>query len=285
VRAFLQVQNGCNHRCTFCVIPYARGNSRSVPMGSVIAEARRLAASGIPELVLTGVDLTAYGGDLPGAPTLGQLVRKLLAMVPQVRRLRLSSIDTIEADGDLMRAIAEEERLMPHFHVSAQSGDDLILKRMKRRHTRTDTISFCRSVRALRPNASFGADLIAGFPTETDDMFQRSIDLVDEAGLSSLHVFRFSPRAGTPAARMPQLDRNLVKERAARLRAKGDEVARHRRLSLLRGEQTLLVERPGMGRSECFMPVVFESVAAPATFVRCRISGTRDDALTADVAA
>jgi len=285
VRAFLQVQNGCDHRCTFCIIPYGRGNSRSVPMGSVIAEAKRLAASGIPELVLTGVDLTAYGADLPGSPTLGQLVRKLLAMVPQVRRLRLSSIDTIEADGDLMRAIAEEDRLMPHFHLSVQSGDDMILKRMKRRHTRADTISFCKSVRALRPNASFGADLIAGFPTETDDMFQRSVDLVDEAGLSNLHVFRFSPRAGTPAARMPPLDPKLIKDRAARLRAKGEEAARQRRLSLVLSEQTLLVERRAMGRSECFLPVLFDADAAPATFVRCRISGTRDQALTADIAA
>jgi len=285
VRAFLQVQNGCDHRCTFCVIPYARGNSRSVPMGSVIAEAKRLAASGIPELVLTGVDLTAYGADLPGSPGLGQLVRKLLAMVPEVRRLRLSSIDTIEADADLMRAIAEEERLMPHFHLSAQSGDNLILKRMKRRHTRADTISFCKSVRALRPNASFGADLIAGFPTETDAMFQHTIDLVDEAGLSGLHVFRFSARAGTPAARMPQLERSLVKERATRLRAKGEEAARLRRASLVATEQSLLVERAGMGRSECFMPVVFEADAAPATFVRGRITGLRDGALLADVAA
>jgi threonylcarbamoyladenosine tRNA methylthiotransferase MtaB len=285
VRAFLQVQNGCDHRCTFCIIPYARGNSRSVPMGSVIAEARRLAEGGFPELVLTGVDLTAYGADLPGSPSLGHLVRKLLAMVPEVRRLRLSSIDTIEADGELMRAIAEEERLMPHFHISAQSGDDLILKRMKRRHTRADTISFCKAVRALRPNAAFGADLITGFPTETEAMFQRTIDLVDEADLSSLHVFRFSPRAGTPAARMPQLDRNLVKERAARLRAKGEDAARRRRLAFVLSEQTLLVERPGMGRSECFMPVVFEADTAPATFVRCRITGTRDDALLADIAA
>ena len=285
VRAFLQVQNGCDHRCTFCIIPYARGNSRSVPMGSVVAEAKRLTASGIPELVLTGVDLTAYGADLPGSPGLGQLVRKLLAMVPEVRRLRLSSIDTIEADGDLMRAIAEEERLMPHFHLSAQSGDDLVLKRMKRRHTRADTISFCDSVRALRPNASFGADLIAGFPTETEAMFQRSMDLVNEAGLSSLHVFRFSPRMGTPAARMPQLDSSLVKERAARLRAKGEDVARHQRLSLVSSRQTLLVERTGMGRSECFMPVDFDGDAEPATFLHCRITGMRDDALVADVAA
>jgi threonylcarbamoyladenosine tRNA methylthiotransferase MtaB len=284
VRAFLQIQNGCDHRCTFCTIPYGRGNSRSVPMGAVIAEAKRLAASGIPELVLTGVDLTAYGADLPGAPTLGQLVRKALALVPQVRRLRLSSLDTIEADDDLMRAIAEEERLMPHFHISAQSGDDLILKRMKRRHTRTDTIAFCKSVRALRPNASFGADLIAGFPTETEAMFQRSVDLVDEAGLSSLHVFRFSPRAGTPAARMPQLDKKLIKERAARLRAKGVEAAMQRRRSLVSSAQTLLVERTGMGRSECFMPVVFAGDVAPATIVRSRITGMRGDALTAAIA-
>jgi len=285
VRAFLQVQNGCDHRCTFCIIPYARGNSRSVPMGSIIAEAKRLAEGGIPEFVLTGVDLTAYGADLPGHPSLGHLVRKLLAMVPEVRRLRLSSIDTIEVDDDLMRAIADEERLMPHFHISAQSGDDLILKRMKRRHTRADTISFCKSVRALRPNAAFGADLIAGFPTESDAMFQHTIDLVDEAGLSGLHVFRFSPRAGTPAARMPQLDHKLAKERAARLRAKGEEAARLRRVALVSTEQSLLVERAGMGRSECFMPVIFEADAAPATIDRCRITGTRDDALLADVAA
>jgi threonylcarbamoyladenosine tRNA methylthiotransferase MtaB len=188
-RAFLQVQNGCDHRCTFCVIPYGRGNSRSVPMGAVVNEARRLVEAGFPEIVLTGVDLTSYGSDLPGAPGLGALVEKILRLVPDLKRLRLSSIDSIETDATLMRMIADEERLMPHFHLSAQSGDDMILKRMKRRHARADTIAFCDAVRALRPDAAFGADLIAGFPTETDAMFENSLKLVDDAGLSSLHVF------------------------------------------------------------------------------------------------
>ena len=283
VRAFLQVQNGCDHRCTFCIIPFARGNSRSVPMGAVIDEARRLTARGIPEIVLTGVDLTAYGIDLPGSPTLGQLVRKLLALVPDIKRLRLSSIDTIEADQDLMRAIAEEERLMPHFHLSAQSGDDLILKRMRRRHTRSDTIAFCRTVLGLRPSAAFGADLIAGFPTETDDMFQRTLDLVDEAGLTQLHVFRFSPRAGTPAARMPQVAPKIAKERARRLRDKGLAAAKRRQLSLVGSEQSLLVERSGLGRSECFTPISFDGKAAPASFVRCRVKELSGGQLKAEL--
>ncbi|HEY0106441.1 MAG TPA: tRNA (N(6)-L-threonylcarbamoyladenosine(37)-C(2))-methylthiotransferase MtaB, partial [Rhizomicrobium sp.] len=191
-RAFLAVQNGCDHRCTFCIIPFGRGNSRSVAVEAVVAEARRLGEAGYRELVLTGVDLTAYGADLPGAPTLGELVRAVLRQVPDVKRLRLSSLDSIEADATLMAAIAEEERLMPHFHLSVQSGDDLILKRMKRRHSRADTIAFCARVRGLRPEAAFGADLIAGFPTESEDMFQRTMKLVDEAGLSTLHVFPFS---------------------------------------------------------------------------------------------
>lgn len=283
VRAFLQVQNGCDHRCTFCIIPFARGNSRSVPMGAVIDEARRLTARGIPEIVLTGVDLTAYGIDLPGSPTLGQLVRKLLALVPDIKRLRLSSIDTIEADQDLMRAIAEEERLMPHFHLSAQSGDDLILKRMRRRHTRSDTIAFCRTVLGLRPSAAFGADLIAGFPTETDDMFRRTLDLVDEAGLTQLHVFRFSPRAGTPAARMPQVAPKIAKERARRLRDKGLAAAKRRQLSLVGSEQSLLVERSGLGRSECFTPISFDGKAAPASFVRCRVKELSGGQLKAEL--
>ncbi len=193
-RAFLQVQNGCDHRCTFCIIPYGRGNSRSVPMGAVVEEARRLTDNGFAEIVLTGVDLTAYGADLPGKPALGQLVRKILKLVPGVKRLRISSIDSIEADPDFMRAIAEEERLMPHFHLSAQSGDDMILKRMKRRHTRRDTIEFCETVRTLRPDVSFGADLIAGFPTETDAMFENSLNLVDDAGLTFLHIFPYKAR-------------------------------------------------------------------------------------------
>jgi len=284
VRAFLQVQNGCDHRCTFCIIPFGRGPSRSVPMGAVIDEARRLTDTGVPEIVLAGVDMTAYGADLPGSPTLGHLVRKLLKLVPGIRRLRLSSIDTIEADDELMRAIAEEDRLMPHFHLSVQSGDDMILKRMRRRHSRHDTIEFCRTVRRVRPNAAFGADLIAGFPTETEAMFQESMKLVDDAGLSTLHVFPFSARRGTPAARMPQIPKAVIKERAARLRAKGEVAAARRQLSLVRKEQTLLVEQRGMGRSECFTPVAFEGEAAPGTFVRARITGIAGGRLRAELA-
>jgi len=284
VRAFVQVQNGCNHRCTFCIIPYARGNARSVPMGEVVAQAKRLTESGTPEIVLTGVDLTAYGADLPGAPTLGQLVRKILKLVPGLKRLRLSSLDTIEVDDELMRAIAEEERLMPHFHLSAQSGDDLILKRMKRRHARKDTIAFCEQVRRLRPNAAFGADLIAGFPTETESMFQQSMNLIDDAGLTNLHVFPFSARTGTPAARMPQLHRSHIKERAARLRAKGDAATKRRHMSLIGSLQTLLVEHRGMGRSECFAPAVFDAAHAAGSFVRARIVAASGGELVADLA-
>jgi threonylcarbamoyladenosine tRNA methylthiotransferase MtaB len=284
-RAFLQVQNGCDHRCTFCIIPFGRGNSRSVPMGSVVAEARRLSEAGFAEIVLTGVDLTAYGADLPGTPTLGQLVRKILTLVPEVKRLRISSIDSIEADGDLMRAIAEEKRLMPHFHLSVQSGDDMILKRMKRRHSRADTIAFCEEVRRLRPEAAFGADFIAGFPTETEDMFENTLKLVDEAGLSTLHVFPFSVRKGTPAARMPQLDRKLVKDRAARLRAKGDAALAARLASLGGTTQTLLMEKPGMGRTDCFAPVHVEANAVPGTFLSARITGAARDHLVGEAVA
>ena len=235
-RAFLQVQNGCDHRCTFCIIPYARGNSRSVGLGAVVEEARRLTARGYAEIVLTGVDLTSYGADLPGKPALGELVARLLKHVPEIQRLRLSSIDSIEADDTLLRLIGEEERLMPHFHLSAQSGDDMILKRMKRRHTRADTIAFCERVRALRPDAVFGADLIAGFPTESDAMFENSLRLIEGAGLSFLHVFPFSPRPGTPAAKMPRLPGEVVKARAARLRQAG-EAARTRHLQSLVGQK------------------------------------------------
>ncbi|HEY0266927.1 MAG TPA: tRNA (N(6)-L-threonylcarbamoyladenosine(37)-C(2))-methylthiotransferase MtaB [Rhizomicrobium sp.] len=279
-RAFLQVQTGCDHRCTFCVIPYGRGNSRSVPMGAVVGEARRLVAAGFPEIVLTGVDLTSYGGDLPGAPGLGALVAKILKLAPDLKRLRLSSIDSIEADAMLMRMIAEEERLMPHFHLSAQSGDDLILKRMKRRHSRADTIAFCDRVRALRPDARFGADLIAGFPTETETMFQNSLSLVEDAGLSFLHVFPYSARPGTPAAKMPQLPRALVKDRAARLRAHGD-AARARQLDAMAGSRhTVLMERGGIGRTPCFTPVEIGSVAH-GTFLPVVITGRNGDRLTA----
>ncbi len=202
-RAFVQVQNGCDHRCTFCIIPYGRGNSRSVPMGAVVADVQRLAANGYGEVVLTGVDITSYGADLPGAPKLGTLVKQILKHVPELKRLRLSSIDSVEADRDLIDAYAQEGRLMPHLHLSLQAGDDLILKRMKRRHARKDAIAFCDSLRRLRPDIVFGADIIAGFPTETEAMFKNSLDLVDDCGLTHLHVFPFSARTGTPAARMP----------------------------------------------------------------------------------
>jgi threonylcarbamoyladenosine tRNA methylthiotransferase MtaB len=280
-RAFLQIQNGCDHRCTFCVIPYGRGNSRSVPMGAVVDEARRLTEAGYPEIVLTGVDLTAYGADLPGTPSLGQLVASLLKLVPELKRLRLSSIDSIEADADLMRAIAEEERLMPHFHLSVQSGDDMILKRMKRRHSRSDTIAFCEEVRRRRPDAAFGADLIAGFPTETEQMFENSLALIDDAGLSYTHIFPFSPRKGTPAARMPQLRRDIVRERAARLRQRGE--ARHawHLQSLVGSEQEILIEKDGLGRTRCFAQAGISGT--PGTFVHTRISGVQDNRLLTEV--
>jgi threonylcarbamoyladenosine tRNA methylthiotransferase MtaB len=281
-RAFLQVQNGCDHRCTFCIIPYGRGNSRSVGVGEVIAEARRLTEAGFPEIVLTGVDLTSYGHDLPGTPALGALVRKILNAVPELKRLRISSIDSIETDDALMRAIAEEERLMPHFHLSAQSGDDMILKRMKRRHARKDTIEFCEAVRRLRPDVAFGADMIAGFPTETEDMAANSRGLIDAAGLSYLHVFPFSPRKGTPAARMPQLPKPLVKERAAQLRAAGEKALAARMASLIGSEQTLLVEKDGMGRTACFAQAHFAHEAKPGSFARIRIASATPTHLIAD---
>jgi threonylcarbamoyladenosine tRNA methylthiotransferase MtaB len=276
-RAVLQVQNGCDHRCTFCIIPYGRGNSRSVGAGAVVAEARRLVEAGFREIVLSGVDLTAYGADLPGKPSLGTLAAQVLRHVPELKRLRLSSIDSIEADDALMRLIAEEERLMPHLHLSVQSGDDLILKRMKRRHLRAHTIAFCNRVRRLRPEIAFGADLIAGFPTETDAMFERTVSLVDEAGLSYLHVFPFSPRRGTPAARMKQLPRTTIKERARALRLKGQAALSARLQRLIGTEQEVLVEKPGFGRTPCFATVAFrddEAVAGDFMFVR--ISG-RDE--------
>jgi threonylcarbamoyladenosine tRNA methylthiotransferase MtaB len=279
-RAFLQVQNGCDHRCTFCVIPYGRGNSRSVPMGAVVSEARRLVEKGFPEIVLTGVDLTSYGADLPGTPSLGALVEKLLNQVPELKRLRLSSLDTIEADPVLMRMIAEEERLMPHFHLSAQSGDDLILKRMKRRHSRADTIGFCERVRAVRPEAAFSADLIAGFPTETEAMFENTLRLVDDAGLSRLHVFPYSSRPGTPAAKMPQLPHATVKARAAWLRQKG-EAALGARLAGMKGSRHMvLAERGGIGRTPCFTPVEIGDDVPHGTFLPVLITGRHCEHLT-----
>jgi len=271
-RAFVQVQNGCDHRCTFCIIPYGRGNSRSVPMGAVMDQVKRLTGNGYAEVVLTGVDMTSYGGDLPGAPKLGKLVKTILRQVPEVQRLRLSSIDSIEADEDLMDAIATEKRLMPHLHLSLQAGDDMILKRMKRRHLRDDSIRFCEEVRRLRPDIVFGADMIAGFPTETEAMFENSLKIVEECGLTHLHVFPFSPREGTPAARMPQVDGRAIKERAARLRAAG-EAAYQRHLDRLVGtSQSILVERDGLGRTEGFTLAAIDG-GTPGSILAATITG------------
>jgi threonylcarbamoyladenosine tRNA methylthiotransferase MtaB len=254
-RAFVQVQNGCDHRCTFCIIPFGRGNSRSLRMDDAVAQVRRLVVNGYREIVLTGVDITSYGADLDGAPRLGKLVKRILRDVPELARLRLSSIDSVEADDDLLDAFANEPRLMPHLHLSLQHGDDLILKRMKRRHSRGDAIAFCNDLRRLRPDVVFGADIIAGFPTETEEMFQRSLDLVDECGLTQLHVFPFSPRPGTPAARMPQLDRGLIKERASRLRLTGEIALRAHLERQIGARLQVLTERGGIGRTEQFLPV------------------------------
>jgi len=261
-RAYVEVQNGCDHRCTFCIIPYGRGNSRSAAAGEVVEQVRKLAAEGYREVVLTGVDVTSWGADLPGQPTLGQLVARILKLVPELPRLRLSSIDAAEIDADLLRCLAEEPRLMPYLHLSLQAGDDMILKRMKRRHLRADALKLVESVRAVRPDTAFGADLIAGFPTETDEMFENTLKLVEQAGLAFLHVFPFSPRPGTPAARMPQLPRDVVKARAARLRAAG-EAALVRHLDAQVG-RTLsgLVERPGVARAPDFTEIAFTGEAA-----------------------
>jgi threonylcarbamoyladenosine tRNA methylthiotransferase MtaB len=266
-RAFVQVQNGCDHRCTFCIIPFGRGNSRSVPMESAIAQVRALVEHGHPEIVLTGVDLTSYGADLEGAPKLGQLTKRILREVPELKRLRISSVDSIEVDRDLLDLIAGDDRLMPHLHLSLQSGDDLILKRMKRRHFRQQAIDFCADVRRLRPDIAFGADIIAGFPTETEDMFARSLDLVEECGLSFLHVFPYSPRPGTPASRMPQVAGNLIKERAARLRAAGDAALRRRLESEIGETRHVLIESATQGRTEHFLPVAILG-ATPGTVRR-----------------
>jgi len=269
-RAFVQVQNGCDHRCTFCIIPFGRGNSRSLPVTDVLAQVRALTARGYREVVLTGVDITSY--DDNGA-RLGVLVQRILRDVPDIMRLRLSSIDSVEADDDLIDALANEPRLMPHLHLSLQAGDDLILKRMKRRHSRQDAIDFCTRVRRLRPDVVFGADIIAGFPTETDAMFSRSLDLVDECGLTQLHVFPFSPRPGTPAARMPQLDRAVVKERAQRLRRKGETLLARHLESQVGRSRFVLTERGGIGRTEQFTQVRLASPIEPGVFLDLAIAG------------
>jgi threonylcarbamoyladenosine tRNA methylthiotransferase MtaB len=267
-RAFLQIQNGCDHRCTFCIIPFGRGNSRSLPMDDVVAQARRLVENGYREIVLTGVDITSYG-----PPRLGVLVKSLLRELPELDRLRLSSIDSVEADDDLLDALANEPRLMPHLHLSLQAGDDLILKRMKRRHSRADAIAFCQQVRRLRPDVAFGADIIAGFPTETEAMFARSLDLVDECGLASLHVFPFSPRPGTPAARMPQLDRGVIKERARRLREKGEAALTAHLAAQVGAHHRVLAERGGIARTEQFTPVKLAAPLQPGTLADLTIAG------------
>ncbi|MCW1995230.1 threonylcarbamoyladenosine tRNA methylthiotransferase MtaB [Bradyrhizobium diazoefficiens] len=278
-RVFVQVQNGCDHRCTFCIIPFGRGNSRSVPMGAVVEQVRALAERGHAEIVLTGVDLTSYGADLPGAPKLGMLTKQILRHVPELKRLRISSIDSIEADNDLLDAIADDARLMPHLHLSLQSGDDMILKRMKRRHLRGDAIAFCDQVRRLRPDVAFGADIIAGFPTETEAMFSRSLDLVEECGLTFLHVFPYSPRPGTPAARMPQVAGPEIKERARRLRAAGEAALRQRLQAEIGATRDVLIESESQGRTEHYLPVAIAGARVGSVVPRM-IVGSDGERLT-----
>jgi threonylcarbamoyladenosine tRNA methylthiotransferase MtaB len=280
-RAFIQVQQGCDHRCTFCVIPFGRGNSRSVPAGEVVHQVRTLVENGYGEIVLTGVDITAYGADLPGRPSLGALVRRVLSLVPELKRLRLSSLDPVEIDDALWRALAEEARLMPHLHLSLQSGADLVLKRMKRRHARRDAIAVCARARALRPDVAFGADLIAGFPTERDDEFAASLDLVDECGLAYLHVFPYSARPGTPAARMPQVPGPTVKARAAALRAHGARALARFLDDQVGRTVSVLAEQPDLGRAENFATIRLRD-ASPGAIAAMRITARRDDGLEAE---
>jgi len=284
-RAFVQVQNGCNHRCTFCIIPYGRGNSRSVPMGDIVAQVRSLVESGYNEVVLTGVDISDYGSDLPGTPTLGQMIRRLLSLVPELKRLRLSSIDAVEVDEDLYRLIESEPRLMPHLHISLQAGDDMVLKRMKRRHLRQDALDFCAKVRALRPDVVFGADIIAGFPTETEAMFENTLSLVEEAGLTYLHVFPYSARAGTPAAKMPQVAKETRKERAGRLRAAGERQLEKYLASQVGKSASVIVEKETIGRTEHFALVALDTPCIPGTIVPLQVTSASSEQLTGRVAA
>jgi threonylcarbamoyladenosine tRNA methylthiotransferase MtaB len=281
-RAYVQVQNGCDHRCTFCIIPYGRGNSRSVPAGVVVDQIKRLVGKGFNEVVLTGVDMTSWGADLPAQPRLGDLVMRILKLVPDLPRLRISSIDSIEADPALMQAIADEPRLMPHLHLSLQHGDDLILKRMKRRHLRDDAIAFCDEARRLRPDITFGADIIAGFPTETDAQFDNSLRLVADCGLTWLHVFPYSRRAGTPAARIPdQVPGPVIRERAARLRAAGAVRVQAHLADQVGRTHSVLLESPRMGRTAQFAEVAFDTDQPEGEIVTARITGTAEDRLTA----
>ena len=280
-RAYVQVQNGCDHRCTFCIIPYGRGNSRSVPAGVVVEQIRRLVDRGFNEVVLTGVDLTSWGADLPARPRLGDLVMRILRLVPDLPRLRISSIDSIEADETLMEAIASEPRLMPHLHLSLQAGDDLTLKRMKRRHLRDDAIRFCAEARRLRPDMVFGADIIAGFPTETEAMFENSLKLVEDCGLTFLHVFPYSPRRGTPAARMPQVAGPAIRERAARLRAAGALALQRHQAAQLGRMHRILIEGPRLGRTEQFTEVEFAQDQPEGQILTRPITGWAGERLTA----
>ncbi|HXE27761.1 MAG TPA: tRNA (N(6)-L-threonylcarbamoyladenosine(37)-C(2))-methylthiotransferase MtaB [Stellaceae bacterium] len=283
-RAFIEVQQGCDHRCTFCIIPYGRGNSRSVPIGEIVRQAERLVAAGYRELVLTGVDITSFGGDLPGQPDLGQLCRRLLALVPGLERLRLSSLDPVEIDDTLWRLIGEEKRLMPHLHLSVQAGDDMILKRMKRRHLRADALAACRRARDIRPDIALGADMIAGFPTEDEAMFARSVAFVEEAALDYLHVFPFSARPGTPASRMPQVPGNIVKERAAKLREAGAAATARALAARIGTVAQVLVEKNGFGHSEHYAPVRFTGTAEIGSIAPVRIAETARDSLVGVIA-
>ncbi len=279
-RAFIQVQNGCDHRCTFCIIPYGRGNSRSVPIGAITEQVRKLVEQGYNEIVFTGVDVTSYGPDLPGSPTLGQMIRRVLALVPELSRLRLSSLDPVEIDDDLWKLIAEEPRLMPHLHLSLQAGDDMILKRMKRRHLRQDVIDVCKRARSYRPDMVFGADIIAGFPTETSEMFDNSLKIVDECDLTFLHVFPYSERPGTPAARMPQVSGDIRKERAAQLREAGErQIEKFLNLHIKKDRQ-IVVEKGNIGRTEHFAPVKLDREVTQGTLHNVHITGVEGDMLT-----
>ncbi|TWT15966.1 tRNA (N(6)-L-threonylcarbamoyladenosine(37)-C(2))-methylthiotransferase MtaB [Reyranella sp. CPCC 100927] len=272
-RAFVQAQNGCDHRCTFCVIPFGRGPSRSMPVGALVSQVQALVAGGFNEVVLTGVDLTAWGADLPGRPSLGALCRRLLRLVPELPRLRLSSLDPVEVDDALLDLLGDEARLMPHFHLSIQAGDDLVLKRMKRRHQRDDVLRLVERARQQRPDIVFGADLIAGFPTETDAMFDNTLRLVDDAGLTWLHVFPYSARQGTPAARMPPVPGDVRRARAAALRAAGDRRAQAFLRSRIGTRAQLVMERDGTGHSQHFAPVRPQVTAAARALVTVDITG------------
>jgi threonylcarbamoyladenosine tRNA methylthiotransferase MtaB len=280
----VQVQNGCDHRCTFCIIPFGRGNSRSVPLGAITDQVRLLVENGTREVVLSGVDITSYGGDLPGRPTLGQAIKRLLAAVPGLERLRLSSLDVAEVDETLLGLIGDEPRLMPHLHLSLQAGDDMILKRMKRRHNRAQAVAFCEEARRRRPGIVFGADLIAGFPTETEAQFANTLSLVGDCDLVYPHVFPYSPRDGTPAARMPQVDGAARKDRAARLRAAGADVLRRHLASRVGCSESVLMETSDDGRTETFASARMTEARAPGSIVAARITGVDGETLIAEAA-